>query len=217
MLVLVGGILGAAAGAAAWLVAGRYDDPAPACADGEGPPRASRRPPAAPALAAAAGMAAWGAYAAWQSSESALVVGAVVLSALLLALSLVDFRAHRLPNTLLLALLAWAVIQALWLGRPSLIMAGLGLLIGLALFMLIALLGRGAMGAGDVKLAAVLGAVVGYPLILPALLAGILAGGAAAILMLLTRRAGRKDYMAYGPYLALGAWMVWTRAAGLWP
>jgi len=35
--------------------------------------------------------------------------------------------------------------------------------------------------------------------------------------LLATRRAGRKDTMAYGPYLALGGWIIWTRSLGLWP
>jgi leader peptidase (prepilin peptidase)/N-methyltransferase len=82
---------------------------------------------------------------------------------------------------------------------------------------LIALVTRGAMGAGDVKFAAALGAGLGYPLILPALFYGIVAAGVAALLLLVTRRARRRDFMAYGPYLALGAWIVWTRALGLWP
>jgi leader peptidase (prepilin peptidase)/N-methyltransferase len=49
------------------------------------------------------------------------------------------------------------------------------------------------------------------------MLAGIMAGGVAAAVLLLTRRAGRKDAFAYGPYLALGAWLVYTRVLGLWP
>jgi leader peptidase (prepilin peptidase)/N-methyltransferase len=38
----------------------------------------------------------------------------------------------------------------------------------------------------------------------------------AALVLLIARRVGRKDPIAYGPYLALGAWIVWTRAVGLW-
>jgi leader peptidase (prepilin peptidase)/N-methyltransferase len=47
--------------------------------------------------------------------------------------------------------------------------------------------------------------------------AGIVAGSLAALFLLLTRRAGRKDPFAYGPYLALGAWLVLVRVWGLWP
>jgi prepilin signal peptidase PulO-like enzyme (type II secretory pathway) len=78
-------------------------------------------------------------------------------------------------------------------------------------------LGRGALGIGDVKLEAAAGALLGFPVALAAIFAGILAGGVAAIFLLLIRRAGRKDTFAYGPYLALGAWLVYTRVLGLWP
>jgi len=162
-------------------------------------------------------MALWGGYLRWRTPRLDLLVAAFLLTALLLALSLVDFRTRRLPNALLLVLLAWAIVQAQWLGQPTLLAAALGFLVGGGLFLLVALVGRGAMASGDVKLTAVLGAVLGLPNVLPALLVGVVAGGLGAVVLLVTRRSGRKDFMAYGPYLALGAWLVWTRAAGLWP
>ena len=70
---------------------------------------------------------------------------------------------------------------------------------------LIALIGRGKLGAGDVKLAGVIGLMLGFPAAISALVIGILLGGAAAMLLLITRRAGRKSSLAYAPYLALGA------------
>lgn len=45
-----------------------------------------------------------------------------------------------------------------------------------------------------------------------ALLYGIIAGGFAALLLLLLRRAERKSAFAYGPYLALGAVIVLARS-----
>ena len=161
-------------------------------------------------------MVLWGAYVWWRASDIGELLPALVVTAMLATISLVDLRVRRIPNALVLALLAWGLVQVIWLGQPPLA-ALLGLLAGGGLLLLIALAGRGAMGAGDVKLAGALGAVLGYPLVLHGLFYGILAGGAAALVLLVTRRVGRKDYIAYGPYLALGAWIVWTRALGLWP
>lgn len=160
-------------------------------------------------------MALWGAYVGWRAPSSSTIIPAVVFTALLLAVSLVDLRTRRIPNVLVAALLLWAGIQVLWIGEPSPLCALLGLAVAGAVFTLIALVGRGAMGWGDVKLEAALGAVLGFPLILSGLLAGAMAGGAAALLLLATRKAGRKDTMAYGPYLAFGAWFVWAQSAGL--
>jgi leader peptidase (prepilin peptidase)/N-methyltransferase len=60
------------------------------------------------------------------------------------------------------------------------------------------------------------GALVGYPLILQASFWGVVAGGVAALILLVTRRVGRKDFIAYGPYLAFGTWLIAAKMLGLW-
>ena len=67
------------------------------------------------------------------------------------------------------------------------------------------------MGFGDVKLAGVIGLMLGYPFVVPALMVGIILGGLAALALLITRKAERKSYIAYAPYLALGALVVLFR------
>jgi Flp pilus assembly protein protease CpaA len=168
------------------------------------------------ALAVCLALTAWGAYVGWRAPAPPVAVGALLVTAVLLTISLVDLRVRRIPNLLVLLLLAWAVVQSLWLGQPTMANLAIGLLAAGGFFFLLALLTRGAMGLGDVKLAAATGALVGWPAMVAALLLGILAGGVAALLLLLTRRAGRKDYFAYGPYLASGAWVVYCAFLGLW-
>ena len=223
MQVLIGGLLGYAVGMGAWLAAGSFvaHYRAQSVPDGQrqavhllGETRGAISPLAA---LTQAGLALWGAYLWWRVPGLEQMVPALVVTGLLVTISLVDFQVRRIPNALVLALVLWALVQALWLGQPTPVAAGLGLLVGGGLFLLLALAGRGAMGAGDVKLAAALGAVLGYPLVLSGLFCGILAAGVGALVLLVARRAGRKDTMAYGPYLALGAWIIWTRSLGLWP
>jgi leader peptidase (prepilin peptidase)/N-methyltransferase len=62
----------------------------------------------------------------------------------------------------------------------------------------------GGMGMGDVKLAAMLGAFLGWRLGLYALFVAVMAGGAVAAALLLAGRKGRKDAVPFGPFLALG-------------
>ena len=76
---------------------------------------------------------------------------------------------------------------------------------GFGLFFLLGVLGRGALGFGDVKLAGVIGLMTGFPGVLVALTAGALLGGIAALALLVTKRATRKSKIAYAPYLAAGA------------
>jgi len=87
----------------------------------------------------------------------------------------------------------------------------LGGVVGFGLFLLLAIIGRGALGMGDVKLAGVIGMMLGYPDVLTALTIGAVLGALMALLLLVSRRATRKTAIAYAPYLAVGALMaLWT-------
>lgn len=218
----VGGLLGCGVGITTWLVAGHFVArqrgelaPIRVLARGGllrgGPGIASPQ-----AVLTTAGLAAFGAHAARRAGSVGELISSLGVTGLLVAISLVDLQVRRIPNTLTVTLALWAAAQMLWLRRPTPAEAGLGLVVGGGLFVLLALARRGAMGAGDVKLAGAMGALVGYPLVLKALLWGILAGGVGALWFLISRRGVRRNYMPYGPYLALGGWAVWMGALGLW-
>lgn len=221
MQVLAGGILGYVASVGAWLLAQRFVAHSGCEGDTEGAAREQsttstwRSLASLPAILTQGGLVSWGAYAGWRAPWLSMLVPAVVFTTLLVTISLVDLQTRRIPNTLVATLLLWAAVQVAWLGEPSPLCALVGLLVAASIFILVALVGRGAMGWGDVKLEAALGGTLGFPLILSGLLAGALAGGVAALVMLATGRVGRKDTMAYGPYLAIGAWFVWTQSVGL--
>ena len=61
---------------------------------------------------------------------------------------------------------------------------------------------------GDVKLAGVIGLTTGLPGAIVAVTVGILAGGVAALAILVLTRFRRGVTMAYAPYLVLGAWVA---------
>jgi len=60
------------------------------------------------------------------------------------------------------------------------------------------------MGIGDVKLVALIGFVTGFPLVIFAMLIGIIIGGLVAIGLLVSGRKGRKDVIPYGAFLGIG-------------
>lgn len=141
----------------------------------------------------------------------------------LLALSLIDLDTMTLPNPLTQSGLAVGLvfqallgflINASLAGALTQLMHGiLGAVIGLWLLDIIAiagsmLLGQAAMGAGDAKLAAMMGAWLGWKyLLLAGFLAcaiGAFAGGGAIALGWISRR----QAMPFGPFLALGAAIV---------
>ncbi len=218
----LGALAGLALGALTWLAAGRFSERYQIATPGAFASPEPGRTVAGGAFPVkvvlnATGMTLWGAWVGWQTDSLAVAASALVVTALLLCITLIDLRVRRIPNELVLALLAWAAVQTIWLGEPSWAASAAGLAVAGGSFFLLALIGRGAMGLGDVKLEAAIGALLGYPTVLAAMITGVAAGGLVAALLLLTHRAGRKDSIAYGPYLALGAWLVLARVWGLWP
>lgn len=81
---------------------------------------------------------------------------------------------------------------------------------------LLAVISRGAMGGGDIKLMSALGLWLGVWGIMNAFFYGVLAGGIGALILLLLRKKGAKDYFAFGPYLCLGAIYAWYMQCASW-
>jgi leader peptidase (prepilin peptidase) / N-methyltransferase len=126
----------------------------------------------------------------------------------LITVLVIDVEQRRVLNVLVVPAAILALVASFLPGTPSPAQALLGGALAFAAFLLLAVVGRDAMGMGDVKLAGVIGLMTGYPLGLPALFAGIVFGALAAGAMLLTRRATRKTAIAYAPYLSMGALLV---------
>ena len=145
----------------------------------------------------------------WRFHADPLHMAVVCLyAAFLLAVLVIDIEHRRVLNVMLAPAAVVALLVSLLPGTPDPLQALLGGALGFCIFLLLGLVARGAMGAGDIKLAGVIGLIVGYPAIIIALILGIVLGGAAAAILLITRRAGRKSTMAYAPYLAVGAIVV---------
>lgn len=100
---------------------------------------------------------------------------------------MVDFREHRVPNWLNGALAAAGILaRATYEGWAGVGTALLGLLVGFGV--LIIPWAMHAMGAGDVKLMAAIGAWFGPSAILAAFVVGTLVGGVIAVIMILAAR-----------------------------
>ncbi len=83
--------------------------------------------------------------------------------------------------------------------------AALGGAIGFVIFLLIALVSRGGMGWGDVKLAALIGLATGFPLVFVAIIMAAILGGIVAVALLVAKKRGRREMIPFGPFLALAA------------
>ncbi len=80
------------------------------------------------------------------------------------------------------------------------LVAGLG---ASGFLLILGMIWRGGMGMGDVKMALMLGFVLGSSVIV-ALFASFLLGGIGGALLIATGLRGRKDRVPFGPYLSIG-------------
>jgi prepilin peptidase CpaA len=101
--------------------------------------------------------------------------------------TVVDLRTRRIPNVLTATMAAIGIgIAAAGLNGVSVGAAALGVVVGLALMLPGHVLG--ATGAGDVKLMAAIGSLVGPVLVIKAVLFTLVAGGVLAVAVALSRR-----------------------------
>ncbi len=131
-------------------------------------------------------------------------------------LSIIDFKAHRLPNQLV----GWfAVTELLLLGFLSWfaddlarLMTALGIAaVTMFVYLLLYLFSRGSLGMGDVKFAFPLGLCIGWYSAdhwLVAIFVSFLLAGLVAVIGLITKRMNRKSRLAFGPYMFLGTLIV---------
>jgi leader peptidase (prepilin peptidase)/N-methyltransferase len=130
---------------------------------------------------------------------------------LMLAVALIDARWRIVPNRIVypaLAIFAVAITVGHITGGGVDILSGLlGVLVYGGPMLLVALAVPGGMGMGDVKLAALIGLVLGslgLSLVGVAAFLGIVGGGIAAVVAMAVLRWGRKRQMPFGPFLAAG-------------
>ncbi|MGB3616220.1 MAG: prepilin peptidase [Elainellaceae cyanobacterium] len=160
---------------------------------------------------------------AWRFDQPLAILGYCGLMSWLLALSLIDLDTMRLPNALTQSGLIAGLMFSSGLGwiesggvapqqfvAQRLVASMLAAVIGLWLFEGIAFaasicFGQTAMGGGDAKLAAMLGAWLGWPLLLLATFLACTMGALFGTLGLTLGLIQRRQAIPFGPFLALGA------------
>jgi leader peptidase (prepilin peptidase) / N-methyltransferase len=138
--------------------------------------------------------------------------------ALLVALTAIDWERQLLPDVITLPGIVFGVVANLAIGRLSWLESLLGVLVGGGLFLVIILASGGGMGAGDMKLAAMLGAFLGWQVVLVSILMAVVGGGLLAVGLMASGRRKRKDPIPFGPFLAGGgaAGLFWGERIVQW-
>ncbi len=152
---------------------------------------------------------------------AAALVGALLvlaaflyLAAITIGLAAIDLETFRLPNAIVLP--AYAVATVLFTAAAALsgswdrlAASGIGLLVMGALYLVPLLVRPDAIGGGDVKLAGVLGAFLGWlgwGALGVGIVAGFILGGLFGVALIVAGR-GRRARVAFGPWMLAGAWV----------
>ncbi len=127
------------------------------------------------------------------------------LASFFILIALVDLRYRLVLNALVFPAAALALVLGFTSSMSTAVSALLGGGLGLGMFALVAWLRPGELGAGDIKLAALIGLLFGFPYALWALLIGAGSGGVGAVVLLVSRRGNLSTQIPYAPFLCLGA------------
>lgn len=129
----------------------------------------------------------------------------------LIVISFIDLEHRIIPNRIALPGIIIGIIASFFVPLPATVIrwygAFLGATVGGGVILLVGYVGtkvfkREAMGGGDVKLMAMIGAFLGWEMALMTIFFGSLAG---AVIGLIIKLIAGKDYIPFGPFLSVGA------------
>jgi leader peptidase (prepilin peptidase) / N-methyltransferase len=160
----------------------------------------------------------------------------LIFAAAFIAIFLIDLEHMIIPDELVIAGGVAALLKALGetfslggtaqgvlpgLGWPPLLEFLAGAVAGALFFILIELLSRllfrkEGMGGGDMKLGAAIGALLGVKSALLSFALAVFAGAIIGIFLMTLRRKQKVDYIPFGPFMVLSAFLLMLFPVGVW-
>ena len=150
---------------------------------------------------------------AWDFGGSWAVLGALLFTWALIALTLIDVDHQLLPDDITLPLLWLGLLFNLGGSYVSLQDAVIGAMAGYLLLWSVSWLfrllsGKEGMGFGDFTLRAALGAWLGWQALPLIILLTTLVGAVVGVALMVIKRRGREIPIPFGPYLAMAGWIA---------
>jgi len=126
---------------------------------------------------------------------------------LFIVLMVIDLERGLILNRIVYPAMVAALLISVFLPGlaivPGIKYSAIGGGIGFGLALLVVILSRGGMGLGDVKMAALMGFAIGFPLIFFTLILAAIIGGVVAAVLLLAKKKKRKEGIPFAPILSL--------------
>jgi leader peptidase (prepilin peptidase) / N-methyltransferase len=123
----------------------------------------------------------------------------------LIVVTFIDLSHQIVPDRITLPGIVVGAVAAATVLPAGLVNALIGIVLGGGLFYLVAILSRGGMGGGDIKLIAMIGAFLGWRDVLLTIFIAALTGSIVGVYLMIVLGKDRKYPVPFGPFLALGA------------
>ncbi len=147
----------------------------------------------------------------------------IILSSALIIIAFIDLNEQIVPDVISLPGIVIGFIISFFVPYISFINSALGVIVGGGIILVIGLAGsvifkKEAMGGGDVKLAAMIGAFLGWRYIIISLFLGFFLGAIAGIVLILSKIKSREDVVPFGPFIVLGSMitLLWGEQIIFW-
>jgi len=125
------------------------------------------------------------------------------LFSILLVVAVIDFKHTIIPNGLVIALMVLGVGH-LFIDPKNIFHYIIGFFAASLVLLLIAVITRGKMGGGDIKLMAAAGFLLGWQDIMLALILGSAVGAVIGVTLIILKVIKREQMIPFGPFLAVG-------------
>ena len=137
----------------------------------------------------------------------------IVLSSALIIIAFIDFKEQIIPDEISLPGIAIGFATSFFVPYISFMNSALGILAGGGVILVIAWGGsvvfkKEAMGGGDIKLAAMIGAFLGWKYIIISLFLGFFTGALTGIILILSKIRSKEDMIPFGPFIILGSFIT---------
>jgi leader peptidase (prepilin peptidase)/N-methyltransferase len=134
----------------------------------------------------------------------------IILSSALIIIAFIDLNEQVIPDVISLPGVVAGLVVSFFVPYISSLSSLLGIIAGGGTILIIALIGtiifkKEAMGGGDVKLTAMVGAFLGWKYVILALFLGFFLGAVAGIFLILSKIKSREDMIPFGPFIVLGS------------
>lgn len=128
---------------------------------------------------------------------------AILFSSLIVA-SVIDLHHRIIPDVITIPGIIAGLLASAFILPPGVRDSVAGALLGGVLFFLVALVSRGGMGGGDIKLIAMIGAFLGWINVIITIIISSFIGSLVGISLMIFFGKGRKYPVPFGPFLSMG-------------